>query len=435
VLAVVVGWALIAHAAAPSPPALVDPPNNATEVSFSPTLSTSVSDPDGTPLNVAFYGRPATGENFSVVVIPDTQFYSESYPLSFVDQTRWIVNSKDSANIAYVAHMGDIVNSSAVTTQWINADAAMDRLDDPVATGLPDGIPYGVVPGNHDQPTVNYNTYFGVARFSGRSYYGGHYGSDNDNNYTLFSAGAMDFIVINLEYPDSVAPDAAVLAWAGSLLKTYDHRQGIVVSHSIISTGNPGAFSDAGQAIFDALSGNSNLFLMLCGHVSGEGRRSDLGTNGNTVHTLLADYQSRPNGGDGWLRILEFAPAANEIRVKTYSPVLNQYETDANSQFTLPYEGFQLLGTNAGVPTESTTSITWPAPGLNPFTEYDWYVGVSDGGTTTKGPIWSFTTTGIAGDTDGDCDVDGTDLYELLTGAETMGLGVFAENFGKNDCL
>ena len=60
--------------------------------------------------------------------------------------------------------------------------------------------------------------------------------------------------------------------------------------------------------------------------------------NGNTVYTLLADYQSRTNGGDGWLRILEFSPANNEIRVKTFSPTLAQYETDADSQFTLAYD-------------------------------------------------------------------------------------------------
>lgn len=43
----------------------------------------------------------------------------------------------------------------------------------------------------------------------------------------------------------------------------------------------------------------------------------------NTVHTLLADYQARTNGGNGWLRILEFVPPENKINVKTYSPWLD----------------------------------------------------------------------------------------------------------------
>jgi hypothetical protein len=52
--------------------------------------------------------------------------------------------------------------------------------------------------------------HFGVSRFLGKSYYGGHFGSDNDNNVGLFSAGGMDFIVISLEY--DTTPDQSVLA-------------------------------------------------------------------------------------------------------------------------------------------------------------------------------------------------------------------------------
>ena len=76
--------------------------------------------------------------------------------------------------------------------------------------------------------------------------------------------------------------------------------------------------------------------MLLCGHVSGEASRKD-SFNGNTVHTILADYQSRENGGHGRLRILKFSPAKNQIEVSTYSPTLGKYERDADSQFTLDY--------------------------------------------------------------------------------------------------
>ena len=70
------------------------------------------------------------------------------------------------------------------------------------------GIPYGICVGNHDQGIVGdpnstaiyYNQYFGTARFNGRTYYGGHYGANNDNHYELFSAGGINFIHISLEY-------------------------------------------------------------------------------------------------------------------------------------------------------------------------------------------------------------------------------------------
>src|SRR5262249_46687728 len=117
---------------------------------------------------------------------------------------------------------------------------------------------------------------------------------------------------------------------------TYSNRRAIVVSHYLIDTGNPAPFGSQGQATYNALKNNPNLFLMLAGHICEEGRRTDV-FNGNTVHTVLADYQCRANGGNGWLRILEFSPANNQIRVRTYSPYLNQFETDADSEFTLTY--------------------------------------------------------------------------------------------------
>src|SRR6266536_2853210 len=158
------------------------------------------------------------------------------------------------------------------------------------------------------------------------------------------------------------------------------------------------AFGAQGQAIYNALKGNSNLFLMLSGHVSPpEGQRQDT-FNGHTITSLMSDYQGRAHGGDGWLRIMEFSPANNQIWVKTYSPTLNQFETDADSQFTLNYDmqgnttPFAVIGTNVNVPSGSSTSTTWS--GLSANTEYEWYVTVSDGQTTTTGSTWTFTTAG-----------------------------------------
>ncbi|MBN2456795.1 MAG: metallophosphoesterase, partial [Sedimentisphaerales bacterium] len=268
---------------------------------------------------------------FTIVALPDTQFYSQSYPAIFSDQTQWVVDNKDALNIVYVAHEGDVVNSASSTSEWDNTDDAMSLLEDPVTTELADGIPYGIAPGNHDEPTTNFNLFFGSSRFSGRGYYGGHYGSNNDNSYMLFSAGGMNFVVVNLEYQ----PGSTIISWADGILKAYSGRRAIVVSHELLDTG--GNFRTSGQAIYDGLKDNPNLFLMLCGHMHGEARRTDT-YNGNTVHTLLADYQDEPSGGNGWLRILEFSPDDNEIYVKTYSPWLDQWDTGASSQFTLSYE-------------------------------------------------------------------------------------------------
>lgn len=195
---------------APDQPVLVQPLDDAVDVSTSPTLEVTVSDPDSDPMDVTFHGREVgagTGEDFTIIALPDTQKYSDDNPDAyFIAQTTWIAANKDARNIVYVVHEGDIVNTASDENQWIRADAAMDVLDAA-------DVPYGVVPGNHDTPTSYYNTYFGISRFSGKSYYGGYYGSDNDNNYTFINAGGMDFIFINLEYE----PGTDEMNWADGL--------------------------------------------------------------------------------------------------------------------------------------------------------------------------------------------------------------------------
>jgi cysteine-rich repeat protein len=420
----------------PATPVLNAPADGAVETPTSPTLDVTVSDGDTANLDVTFYGREsAAGQDFAIVVLPDTQYYScgapcGSNPAIFTTQTQWIVNHRAPDNIAYVAHLGDCVEHGNLGNgvdpnpdyEWINASNAMALLENPLTTLLPDGIPFAVPPGNHDQTpngdgsgsppessTTSFNAYFGESRFLGRSYYGGHYGTNNDNHYALFSAGGMDFIVIDFEYDTS--PDAAVLAWADTLLQTYPTRRAIAVTHNMLGTGNPGAFSAQGQAIYDALKDNPNLFLLLGGHVTGEGRRQDT-FDGRVVNSLLADFQGRTNGGNGWLRILRFSPANNRIDVQTYSPWLDQFETDADSQFSLTYDmgaSFTVIGSDTGVPSGSSASIAWGgrAPGMT----YDWYASVSDGVNTTTGAIWSFTTAecgnGLVGGGEG-CDDGGT---------------------------
>jgi hypothetical protein len=379
---------------------------------LAPTLRVSVHDPDAQNLDVTFYGRSTAsgtpGADFTIVGMPDTQYYTGELNggtnAILLSQTNWITANRAARNIAYVATLGDCVehgDNGGNDIEWQHANAGYSLIENPGTTGLPEGLPYGITVGNHDQSpngnpdgatTVFYNQYFGESRFLGRTYYGGHYGTNNDNWYNLFSASGMNFIVISMEYDTS--PDAAILSWADGLLTTYSDRRAIVLSHYLIGTGNPGAFGTQGQGIYDALKGHPNLFLMLCGHVPGEGRRSDA-FNGNTIYTALSDYQSRTNGGNGWLRIMEFSPSNNVIHVKTYSPWLDQFETDGDSQFDIPYtmssaQAFTNIGTVPAVTSGGTASIVWP--GLAGGTPYEWYASITDGVSTVTGPTWSFTT-------------------------------------------
>jgi hypothetical protein len=277
----------------------------------------------------------ASGDPFSIIILPDAQNYTSSnggLPATFTAQTQWCVSNQASRNIQYVGMVGDITNDN-LTASWVNGNTSMSILD---AT-LP-GIPYGIALGNHDYTSgsTGYNTYFPVSRFTGRSYYGGHYGTTNEHHYDFISAGGMEFIVICLSFADQI-PGTAILDWADALLKSNSGKRGILINHSILNPGIQGSFTSPGQAIYNALKDNPNLFLMVCGHVSGSGYRKDT-YNGSTIYSMLADYQSEANGGNGWLRIAEFDPANDLIHMTTYSPTLNSWKTTANDKFDITYD-------------------------------------------------------------------------------------------------
>jgi len=392
------------------PPMPLSPRDGSRDAAPDPTLWVAVTDPDGRPLEVTFYGREAParppGVDFSIVLLPDTQYYSAgmygSNRETFRAQVEWIVAHRRSRNIAFVAQLGDCVEIGDSRFQWENADYAVRPLESRAATGLPEGIPFSIAVGNHDSApfgefagsTALYNAFFGESRFLGRTYYGGHFGADNDNHVSFFSASGLDFLVLSLEYEPAPRPE--VLAWAREVLATYPERKAIVISHWLIGAGNPGNLDPPGQAVLNALKDSPNLILMACGHIRGEGRRTDV-FGGRTVHTLLADYQWRPHGGDGWLRILEFSPSADEVRVQTYSPTLGVFETDEDSRFTLPVDlvpggAWETLGTVAGVAGGGSASWVWT--GRRPRTGYEWRATVSDGVRTAAGPISGFTTLG-----------------------------------------
>jgi hypothetical protein len=63
---------------------------------------------------------------FSIVVIPDTQFYSERYPEIFQSQIAWIADHKSDRSIAFALHEGDIVNHN-VAEEWNVVSRAVSR--------------------------------------------------------------------------------------------------------------------------------------------------------------------------------------------------------------------------------------------------------------------------------------------------------------------
>jgi hypothetical protein len=404
-------WGGSCSESAASVPVLVGPSPGAT-LGEAPALAVQVDDADGDALTVRFRGRPTSGagDDFTVIALPDTQWYTcaceDDFTVdTFHAQTQWIAAQREARNVAFVTQLGDCVEHADVRDEWANADAAMATLEDPVLTGLDEGIPFAVAVGNHDQvprgdpngDTSLYNETFGVERFAGRAYYGGHYGENNDNSYQRFQAGGSWYLVVHLEYDANASSD--VLAWASGLLSTYEDHHAIVVSHRLL--GADASWENQGRLTYAALADHPNLILMLAGHVQGEARRTDVSAAG-TVHTLLADYQDRPRGGDGWMRVLTFSPSAGTVHVQTYSPTLDAWETDDNSDFVLEVDlrqrAWPVIG-EVTVAAGDVAELPWPDANNG---AYEWYVEVDDGNSVTTSSVWAFDADGCHDGAPGD---------------------------------
>jgi hypothetical protein len=312
--------------------------------------------------------------DFSVVLLPDTQYYSESYPNILNSQMQWIVNNAAALNIQMVLGLGDIVNNGGSTTEWTIADAAYKQLD--VAH-----IPYFAALGNHDydsnnprgrtSATNNFNHYFGPLRYRNSSYWsvpywrGSYPTNSNENFYGRVNINGQPYLILILEF----YPRDTSLSWAAQVIQNNPNAQVIIITHAYeyfdntrVSACNSfdaqyyglGADND-GDAMWTKLVRQyKNISLVLSGHeVRGAGQyaaghRADVAVNGNLVNQILSNYQNMMDGGDGYLRIMKFHPSTDTIDVLTYSPFLNSYITDSANQFTVPWHNWTGTG-NGGI--------------------------------------------------------------------------------------
>lgn len=292
-------------------------------------------------------GFAQTADNsFSIVILPDTQNYSQYFPDIFQAQTQWIVDNRAALNIQMVIGVGDIVNHPDSLTEWANATKAADILDGKV--------PYTFAIGNHDydglapskRSATLFNQYFGPPRYAAYSWYGGNYKASNENFYTFFTVNGQKYMVLALEF----YPRDEVLTWASSVIDSNPDAKIMVVTHSFLFPDGtrvdqcdtndmlPSQGNNPQVTWQKLLSQKANVILVNSGHLvqTTSAHRTDLGINGNVVNQIFTNFQDTTNGGNGYLRILTYHPATNRIDVSTYSPYTKLYLTSSIFQFSLP---------------------------------------------------------------------------------------------------
>ncbi len=322
------------------------------------------------------------GENaYTIAVLPDTQDYTNAARAHiFNEMTSWLVDNKESLNLQFVIHVGDITTNNSDANHWVYAEPALRVLDGK--------IPYSLLPGNHDQNTgnaANHSTDPLDTRFSPEKQaatnpgtFGGVYDQEPNrsaNNYHTFTApDGTKWLVLSLEF----GPRDDVLRWAGEVIEGHlDHRV-ILANHSYMNwagrhdaTGAPlydeGAGYDygMGSSVQGANDGETmyrelvqkypNVTFTFSGHIFGDGAETLVSYDqfGNPVHQMMVNYQngvaseitsdagqgSGSNGGNGAIRLLTIDPDSGAVYTSTYFAALDDYMDSVRGDGELDRDG------------------------------------------------------------------------------------------------
>jgi hypothetical protein len=320
------------------------------------------------PGGVGQSALPIDPGSWTLALMPDTQIYAQTYPQHFNAQTQFLKDNAAALNIKYVLHEGDIVNIANSLPQWSNARTALNTLN-----GF---VPYALAPGNHDyggEGDDRTSLFHDADKFGPTTPYaaqpsiGGFFeAGKTDNSWHTFNANGEDWIVFALEW----GPRDAVVQWADQVAAAHPNHNAILVTHAYMYNDDtiydwatkgssqswnphsygiqnlPGGVND-GQELWDEfVKKHENFKFVFNGHVLGDGtgKRATLGDNGNVVHQILANYQFNTQGGQGDMRLLEFKADGETVVVRTYSPVLDRYNTSADQQFTLNMNSTVIIG-------------------------------------------------------------------------------------------
>jgi hypothetical protein len=310
-------------------------------------------------------GLPHTAGSWTMVVLPDIQSYSDHSANAPIlhEMAAWIAANKEQLNIRLALQEGDIVYQNGVASasqssgdqnsaqQWRNARTAFQLLD-----GV---IPYIVVPGNHDYGIGNansrdtqFNTYFtptdnpltdftrgGILAEMGPNAFGER--TLENAAYAFTAPDRRKLLILALEFG---ARQAAV-DWANAVASKprYDGYTKVLLTHAYLyddgtrydwaakgkaQSDTPHAYRGTqadthdGEELWNELVRKHDFQLVLCGHVGGDmvGHLVSKNDAGQDVHQIVFNAQFLPQGGQGWLRLLEFLPDGKTVHVRTYSP-------------------------------------------------------------------------------------------------------------------
>ena len=351
--------------------------------------------PKGEPV-IPVYPKLLDEGSFSMIMVPDPQSYTKfaaNQPL-FDLQTAWIAQNINRLNIKAALFTGDMVEQNGKQVsyplpnpyngdqtgrqQWEAVSRALSRLDN--------RLPYVVAQGNHDIGHITAtdrhslapefirperNITFEKCLVSTCPNWEGVHTMEN-SAYEFISESWGKLLIITFEF----APRDEVVEWAKQLTESeaYKDHKVIILTHSWLDTAGNRIKEEGytlrpcnwAEDVWQKLVYNSkNICLVLCGHTGSAPKigedvaatnykptssyRTDKAADGRDIPQMMFNSQQgdgdwNGNGGDCWLRILEFRPDGKTISVRTFSPLFAQSQLTKHLAWrTAEYDQYDIV--------------------------------------------------------------------------------------------
>ena len=333
--------------------------------------------------SIPLYPALEDSKSFSMIFLSDPQAYSKfrlTQPL-FEMQTAWTDLVRNRLNVLTALISGDFVEQNDKDNPYVNGridPSAQNQLDmrngdqtsqqqwesvSRALENLDNVLPYVPCQGNHDcgplaaedrrseQPKYIYPERNMLNQEHIVSMGTNYEGKKTMENVAMeFHTDTWgDLLIIGFEF----APRDEALNWAKQLIESdkYKNHRVIIFTHSFLDKDGNQYETESytlqprnwAKAVWQKLIYPSeNIVMVLCGH-AGEpptmkatvdatdyaitcSFRTDTAANGREIPQMMfnaqcADGSWYGNGGDGWLRILEFKPDGETVGVRTFSPL------------------------------------------------------------------------------------------------------------------
>jgi hypothetical protein len=289
---------------------------------------------------------------YTIAVIPDTQFLSQDYPAHFAAIATYLAANKTALNLGLILHVGDVVDDG-IAGQYNAADAPMAALRDI-------GVPFLATIGNHDYDgssggnpdhtlTTLWNAHFGTAFYATAAAVPVlKDASKTEYCYISTTLGGRPTLVFALEH----FPRAAVMTWADTVVAAFPNHDIIVNTHAYLygdGTRTNWATPNGPSGYTDAASGDDmwrehfshwrNFIGVFSGHhlIPGNlAHRFDYGSGGNAALQQFSNWQQSTEGGQGRIVLLTINPVTRSARRRVYNAALAAFDTTTGYDRTLP---------------------------------------------------------------------------------------------------